>query len=246
MRPKPVQEVHLVFKAQTPLALRADFPLGNTSSDKQQETQRITRILNSGIYYMHVLGKVKAPDSSDANEHTNGDAEMTNGNDLESAKRPRIEWFLDFKDTPEAGKQVLSSRYTARTLVEEGDVMAFMTQFGYEYTSRYVVEGHKFYEHDTTLFLHRVMRVPDAGSLDDAMNCSFLDTPDALHPLDGHGGYVLQASIDALDGNNQEVKDRATSQLLAIKETLKTAVNLTPGDRLALDTKIPLNARRPG
>lgn len=107
------------------------------------------------------------------------------------------------------------------------------------YSSRYMVAGDKFFDRDTIIFLHRVMRISDAESDQDATEHSFLDEPDSIQPLDSSGGYLLHASIQALEGNNQEVKDRATGQLLALKETLKQAVTLTPGDRLALDTRLP-------
>ena len=110
--------------------------------------------------------------------------------------------------------------------------------------SRYVVIGDRFFDHETTLFLHKVMRVPEAEKPEKALDYAFLDTPDEMEPLDGSGGYLVQASIEAVEGNIQEVKDRATGQLLAMKETLKQAVHLTPGDRLALDTKMP-TVRRP-
>ena len=75
---------------------------------------------------------------------------------------------------------------------------------------------------------------------EDPTNFSFLHRPEDINPLDGSGGYLLEASIQAIDGNNQELKDRATAQLLNLKETLKQAVTLTPGDRLSLDTKLPV------
>jgi hypothetical protein len=66
-----------------------------------------------------------------------------------------------------------------------------------------------------------------------------------LQPLDSSRGYVLQASIEAVDGNNPEVKKKAEQQLIAVKETLKQAVTLTPGDRLALDTRVLIRDNRP-
>ena len=65
-----------------------------------------------------------------------------------------------------------------------------------------------------------------------------------LLPLDESGSYNLQASVLVADGNNQELRDRATKQLLTIKDVLKPAITLGPGDRLALDTKVPATFRR--
>ena len=111
------------------------------------------------------------------------------------------------------------------------------------YISRFLVTGDKFYDQDITLFLHRVLQVPQPSDPLLAIDATCLDSTDDLQPLDGSGGYLLQASIDAVDGNNSDLRDRAARQLLTMKETLKQAVVLTPGDRLALDTRVVANRR---
>ena len=117
-----------------------------------------------------------------------------------------------------------------------------LTQF--RYLSQYIITGDKFYDQDTTLFLHAVMQVSDQDTPD---AISIVDTvPDIskLVPLDPSGGYVLQASIEIADGNSPDLKDNATQQLLAMKETLRSSVRLEPGDRLALDTRVPARKAR--
>ncbi len=113
------------------------------------------------------------------------------------------------------------------------------------YVSQYILEGHKFYDQDTTLFLHQVLRMPRASDEKTITTSTPIPLISDLQPLDGSNGYVLQASIEAIDGNNPEVKEKAVQQLVAIKETLKHAVALAPGDRLALDTRVPLRISRP-
>lgn len=66
-----------------------------------------------------------------------------------------------------------------------------------------------------------------------------MDKADAASLFDISGAYILQASVEAMDGSAAELKDRASAQLLAMKETLRQAVTLSPGDRLALDTRAP-------
>ena len=61
-----------------------------------------------------------------------------------------------------------------------------------------------------------------------------------LQPLDANNGFVLQASIETMDGSNPEMKEKAVQQLTAMKEMLRQAVTLSPGDRLALDTRVPM------
>jgi hypothetical protein len=99
------------------------------------------------------------------------------------------------------------------------------------------VNGHKVYDQDTTLFLHRIMTV-SAGPV------GAMPKTSSLSPLDKSEGYILSATIDTLDGSNTELRERAARQLLTMKETMKGAVTLTPGDRLALDTKVPVGPRR--
>jgi mediator of RNA polymerase II transcription subunit 18, fungi type len=115
------------------------------------------------------------------------------------------------------------------------------------YLSQYVNTGDKFYDQETTLFLHRIMQLPTQEAHDIKISFPAVNSsPDIskLTPLDSSGGYILQASIEITDGNSSELKDRATQQLLAIKETLRSSVNLVPGDRLALDTRVPIRRVR--
>ena len=131
MQPQPVQEIHLVFKSQTPLGLQTGLA-GRTSNDKQQETQRVMRLLSAGLYYVQVVGRVQTGERGQPNGKTNGDVAMTNGESSKSTDASQVRWQLQFKDTPEAGKQTLSTRYVARIPIEDGDLINFMNQLGYE------------------------------------------------------------------------------------------------------------------
>jgi hypothetical protein len=77
-----------------------------------------------------------------------------------------------------------------------------------------------------------------------ANDLSFLSGIDALPAIDVGEGYVVQASIEAVEGTNAELRERATKQLLAVQESLKDAIQLAAGDRLALDTRVSVAARR--
>jgi hypothetical protein len=146
----------------------------------------------------------------------------------------------------------------SRTPVDGGDLIHFVKHLGYEYensfsasgtksmlmlfsyVSQYVLEGHKFYDQDTTLFVHQVLQMPQASNGQTIATNTPLPPLSDPQPLDSNKGFVLQASIEAADGNNPEVKEKAVQQLMAMKETLKQAVTLAPGDRLALDTRVPI------
>lgn len=113
----------------------------------------------------------------------------------------------------------------------------------FRYVSRYFVQGYKFYDRSTTLFLHQILHLPQVLVATEAVDISSLPATDQLQQVDPGHQYILQASIDVVDGNHPSLKDRAAKDLIAMKQNLRQAVDLTPGDRLALDSKIPI-ARR--
>lgn len=103
MQPQQAREIHLVFRSRTPPALRTDLPAGNTSNDKQAETQRIMRLLNTSIYYVQVIGQVRTEQTSGPQgESRNGDVQMMNGEHSAPLDQSRVLWNVEFKDTPEA------------------------------------------------------------------------------------------------------------------------------------------------
>jgi len=245
MQPVDASEIHLVFKARQPPGLDKIPSAGGSQGVQQPDVQRWKNMLNASLYYVQLVGEIPIPISLPASNKPlgeNGDVTMSNGSGVD-ANQP-IRWTLEFRDTPDPGKQAVSTRLVSRTPLDDGSLMMFMDHFGYEYVSRYMLTGSKFYDNDTTLYLHKVLTLPQT-SVDSAMtDLSFLSNPSELRELDGSGGALLHASIDVTDGNNPELKDRATRQLLALKESFKQAVDLTPGDRLALDTRLPAINRR--
>ncbi|KAL2430561.1 Mediator of RNA polymerase II transcription subunit 18 [Exophiala dermatitidis] len=240
MQPQHAVEVHLVFKPRTPAGLERLPSAGGTQGVLQQDIQKLKNMLNAGLYYLQLVGEVVPPPKSKSTQ--NGDVAMSDANG--EANPANVNWHLDFKDTPEPGKQAVSMRLISRIPIDDGDFVQFMNNFGYEYVSRYLVVGDNFYDYDTTLFVHKVLRLPQVSADEAISDTSFLSNLSELPELDGSGGYMLQASIDVVDGNHPELKERATRQLLGHKEALKQAVELTPGDRLALDTRLPVSSGR--
>ncbi|OAP60963.1 hypothetical protein AYL99_05965 [Fonsecaea erecta] len=245
MQPQDAKEIHLVFKARQPPGVDLVQSIGAShlaSQSQQDNIQRVKNMLNAGLYYVQLVGEVSPGTRAGVSE--NGDVTMTDVNGGQGAEKSSVKWSFEFKDTPDAGKQAVSSRLISRTPMEDGNFVQFLDHFGYDYVSRYIVVGSRFYDHDTTLFLHKVLRLPQIAADQAISDESFLSKLDHLPDVDGSGGYILQASIDVVDGNNPELKERATRQLLAIKEALRQAVDLSPGDRLALDTRLPITSRR--
>ncbi|EXJ81994.1 hypothetical protein A1O1_08062 [Capronia coronata CBS 617.96] len=248
MQPQETVEIHLVFKPRTPAGLDHLPSAGGSQGVMQQDVQKLKTMLNAGLFYLQLVGEV-VPDKPKGTENDE-DVAMSNGDgdhaesDRSADEKSAVRWSLDFKDTPEPGKQPVSTRLVSRISMTDGDFVRFLDNFGYEYVSRYIVVGSKFYDHDTTLFVHKVLRLSQISADEAVRDTSFLPNITELPELDGSGGYTIQASIDVVDGNNPELKERATRQLLALKEALKQAVDLTPGDRLSLDTRVPVTSTR--
>lgn len=130
MQPQHVGEIHLVFKARAPpgAARVQGTSAAQGNSQQQQDFQRLKTMLQSGIYFVQVIGSV--PKTPDADTTRNGI------NEAEALKSGRITWTFEFKDTPEAGQQRTNTRLVSRTLFEHGDLLAFLNLFGYEYALR--------------------------------------------------------------------------------------------------------------
>ena len=60
------------------------------------------------------------------------DTEMADGSASNKERKNNVKWHLEFKDTPDAGKQSVSTRLVSKTPIEGGDMVQFFTTFGYE------------------------------------------------------------------------------------------------------------------
>jgi mediator of RNA polymerase II transcription subunit 18 len=245
MQPVQSQEIHLVFKARAPSGLDKIASSGGSQGVLPPETQRYRNMLNASLYYVQLVGEVQPDSTHVSGGLVNGGVNVAMANETSSTPKKRdIKWYFEFQDTPDPGKQPVSTRMVSRTPLEAGDIVTFLDHFGYEYVSRYMVVGHKFYELNTTIHVHKLLTLPQASIENAITNLSFLDKVSDLQELDGSGGHMVQTSIDVIDGNNPELKDKATRQLLGIREALRQAIDLTPGDRLSLDTRLPAVNRR--
>jgi hypothetical protein len=132
MQPQDVKELHVVLKARQPPGLDLIQSAGGSgmSSQQQQELQRIKTMLNAGLYYVRLIGEEQLEKTTKADG--DGDATMVEGNLASNSRGARMRWVLEFKDTPEAGKQSVSSRVIARIPLEAGNLMRFLHEFGYE------------------------------------------------------------------------------------------------------------------
>ena len=259
MQPQHAVERHLIFKARPPAGLSYIPSGGGSQGVLPPDVQKTKQALSSSIFYIQLVYSARS-----GGAQVDGNRGATKAEAGISSRQEDGLWTIEFRDTPEPGKQVVTTRLLSRTPTEGGNLIQFLRDLGYEYgnvclcmtrrrllmtfsyVSQYVLEGHKFYDQDTTLFVHQVLQMPQASDEQAIATDTPIPPPISdLQPLDSGKGFVLQASIEAPDGNNPEVKEKAVQQLTTMKETLKQAVALAPGDRLALDTRVPMRNNRP-
>lgn len=130
MQPQETAEIHLVFKARTPPGLDNVPSAGGSQGILQQDAQKVRAMLSAGLYYVQLIGEVVKDDRKRADD---GDMTMKNGNGTSNEPKRTVRWALDFKDTPDPGKQAVSTRLLSRTPMDEGDLVKFLDSFGYEY-----------------------------------------------------------------------------------------------------------------
>lgn len=134
MQPQHVEEIHLVFKARQPAGLEAVQGSGSSqaNSQQQQDLQKLRNMLQSGVYFVKLVGTIV---DNDATHDHEGDGEaLTDGNGSQRLpNRRKIDWVFEFKDTPEAGQQATNTRLISRTKFVDGDMIPFLNLFGYEY-----------------------------------------------------------------------------------------------------------------
>ena len=108
----------------------------------------------------------------------------------------------------------------------------------HRYVSRYVVIEQKLYDQNVSLSLRRILRVSNREGQYNSTNADIMPKNKDLVPLSESKTVILTATVETTDGSNAELRERAIRELLIMKETMKGAVDLLPGDRLALDTKV--------
>jgi hypothetical protein len=124
MTAQHVECLHLVFKSQNPPGA-SNVPSGDTSS--KQDVQRIAKMLSANLYFVQVIGELH----DETGGRANGSVVV---NDADGSKSlTRLKWYFEFKDTPDPGKHPVSSRLVSRIPIEDGNIIAFMKAFGYEY-----------------------------------------------------------------------------------------------------------------
>lgn len=230
MQPLPHTERHLIFRAQPPTALDRVQQGGGSQGVLPPEVQRTRAMLQGPLFHVQLVQEVSPSDSTSTPKTVNGTSDSSKN------------WTLEFRDIPDPSSQTVTSRLLSRTTIDSGSPFPFLHSLGFDYTSQYLLSGHRFFSDDITISLHRIYPIPSP-----AEPSSPPPPISDLKPLDPSQAYVLQASIELqLDSQNtpgnQELRARATQELVGLRDMLNESVVLAPGERLSLDTRVNMRA----
>lgn len=81
---------------------------------------------------MKLVGKISSKDQSSKSEANGTKTQLDSADQSTNRSGQSIEWFFEFKDTPAAGKQATNVRLISRTKLGSGDLIAFLSVFGFE------------------------------------------------------------------------------------------------------------------
>jgi len=129
MQPQDTVEIHLVFRGQPPAGLDHIPSAGGSQGILGPDLLKIRQMLTAGIYYVQLIGEVL---QNEPKSLQNGDTVMTDGEGVLNSDKRTVNWTLEFKDTPDAGKQAVSTRLISRTPLGDGDLVKFLEAFDYE------------------------------------------------------------------------------------------------------------------
>ncbi|EZF31996.1 mediator of RNA polymerase II transcription subunit 18 [Trichophyton mentagrophytes] len=230
MQPTEVLQRRLLFKSfRKPGYIKPR--VGGSQAQGQEaafsDVQRLIKMLGAGMYHIQVVSDVDRTASS-ADGGAMGVAE------------DQAEWRIEFKDVPDAGAATgVTTRFAASARVPDYYISS-LNEWGFNYCSEYVVEGNIFVLDEAVLFLHRILVIPPEihKPSHTGKPLSRLPPYDQLKPLDSNGGYVLQACFTIQDSNSPDLLRSTSQRMLALKEQLRPAIRLEPGDRLALDPRV--------
>ncbi|KAI9664593.1 MAG: Mediator of RNA polymerase II transcription subunit 18 [Bathelium mastoideum] len=237
MQPQDVVERHLVYRPVRFAAQRAQ--VGGSQAIQSQKTNAPAQAPKE-VFYMQLVCDIPQANTSNLLHATgfNGPEDVidVDTEPKEELVAPKPKWSMLFYDTPEPGKRPVVSRMTNKTEITERDAHQHMKSLGYDYVTEYVLQGHRLIHENLIMWLHRILLYSNEPSSDSTPRTSMPDI-NALLPLDESGSYLLQASVRVQDGSKPEIFNKAQSELLGFKETMKGSLDLRVVDRLSLDTR---------
>lgn len=131
MQPRYRLERRLLFKAYRKPGY-VNTRIGGSQDLQSSEMQRLTKMLNGGMYYTQVVGPVHERDFGSIPPPLMGpgaDGKQAADHEYEFDEQP---WRLEFRDIPEAGtRSAVTSRVMSNATLPRGDMILPMSAWGY-------------------------------------------------------------------------------------------------------------------
>lgn len=114
------------------------------------------------------------------------------------------------------------------------------------FQTQYLLEGHRFTHQNTLITVYRVLLPSSSSAASREPRISIAgpgSTAEALEsgklvPLDRSGAHMVEAKVEVTDPTKVELVQRGSKELAAIRETLRSIVEVRPVERSAFDTRV--------
>jgi hypothetical protein len=110
------------------------------------------------------------------------------------------------------------------------------------FNNEFIEEGYRFIHGNVVISLTRYLTIPaeaqEMGQDGRPLPNKNLPPYESLNLLDGDNTWVMVAKMDISNGNDPELMQRGTAELLAIQAELEGLFHLQPRDRLIFETRI--------
>jgi mediator of RNA polymerase II transcription subunit 18 len=135
MQPRYRLERRLLFKAYRKPGY-VNTRIGGSQDLQSSEMQRLTKMLNGGMYYTQVVGPVHERDFGSTPPPLMGPDAPGSGADEKQPENwydfEEQPWRFEFRDIPEAGtRSAVTSRVMSNATLPRGDVILPMSAWGY-------------------------------------------------------------------------------------------------------------------
>lgn len=137
MQPRRALERRLVFKAYRKPGLVANRIGASQDLQQSGDLQKVTKMLNGGMFYTQVVGPVSESDfrpaaAPDADTQMDGTTDANAPPPQSPYDYEQQPWRLEFRDIPEAGtRSAVTARVMATAALPRGDIVPSMNAWGY-------------------------------------------------------------------------------------------------------------------
>jgi len=152
-----------------------------------------------------------------------------------------ISGTLQWYELPEPGIKIVNSRPVI-PIDGEKKLVGLLQSLNYKFSSEVIEEGYRFVHGNVVIYLTRYLSIPPEAQGKEpngkpALNRSLPPFED-LTPIDGDNKWVMMTKLEVSNGNDPDLTQRGTEELLAVKTDFMELFDLQPRDRLIFDTRV--------